>query len=181
MKCHIFPIYIISLAGLFATYQKAPTNVNEPHITSTDTAAIASRLLTLTDAKKIMGEPARLTDNSFTKKGDTLEYKCEYTALAQDAVTSKTGQLYFMYEKYKGIAAAANAYKAIYQGNSRHKGVEIVSGLGSEAYYHTDQTGFYFFLVRKNEKMFRMKLNKVTSHSSQTEFKAAARRIVDKL
>lgn len=181
MKYHIFPIYIISLAGLFATYHEGPTRVNEPDITTTDTSAIASKLLTLTDAKKIMGEPAKLTGNAYKKKGDTLEYTCEYTALAQDAITSKTGKLYFMYEKYKGVAAAANAYKAIYQANSRHQGVEIVSGLGNEAYYHTDLTGFYFFLVRKNEKMFRMKLNKITSHSSETEFKAVAKRIVDKL
>lgn len=181
MKCHFFPVYIISLAGLFATYDKAPTNVNEPCITQTDTLPIASKLLTLTDAKKIMGEPAKLTGNTFIKKGDTLEYTCDYTAIAQDAITSKTGKLYFMYEKYKGAAAAANAYSAIYQGNRGHKGVEVVSGLGNEAYYHSDQTGFYFFLVRKNEKMIRLKLNKVTSHSSVTEFKAAAKRIVDKL
>jgi hypothetical protein len=181
MKYHFFPVYIISLAGFFATYQKAPTNVNEPYITQTDTSAIASKLLTLADAKKIMGEPVQLTGNTFTKKGDTLEYRCDYTAIAQDAITSKTGKLYFMYEKFKGVAAAANAYNAIYQANRRHKGVEVVSGLGSEAYYHSDQTGFYFFLVRKNEKMFGLKLNKITSHSSEKEFKAAARRIVDKL
>jgi hypothetical protein len=53
--------------------------------------------------------------------------------------------------------------------------------LGSEAYYHTDGTAFYFFLVRKEEKMFRMKLNKVTSHSSETEFKGVAKKIADSM
>jgi hypothetical protein len=181
MKCKFLPVYILSLIGLFATCQKAPTNVNEPCIIQTDTVAIASKLLTLMDAQKIMGEPANLTCNTFIKKGDTLEYKCDYTALSQDARTSKMGKLYFMYEIYGGVAAAANAYAAIYQANSRHEGVEVVSDLGNEAYYHSDQTGFYFFLVRKNEKMFRLKLNKVTSHSSVMEFKEATRRIVDKL
>ena len=86
-----------------------------------------------------------------------------------------------MYEVYGGVAAAANAYAAIYQANSRHEGVEVVSGLGNEAYYHSDQTGFYFFLVRKNKKMIRLKLNKVTSHSSVIEFKNVTKGIVDKL
>jgi hypothetical protein len=181
MKCKFLSFYILSLIGLFATCQKAPTNVNELCIIQTDTVAIASKLLTLTDAEKIMGEPAKLTCNTFIKKGDTLEYKCDYTALSQDAINSKMGKLYFMYEIYGGVAAAANAYAAIYQANSRHQGVEVVSGLGNEAYYHSDQTGFYFFLVRKNEKMFRLKLNKVTSRSSVVEFKEATRRIVDKL
>src|SRR5829696_181715 len=180
MKCKFLPIYILSLIGLFATCQKTPTNVNEPCIIQTDTVAIASKLLTLTDAEKIMGEPAKLTCNTFMKKGDTMEYKCDYTALSQDAITGKTGKLYFMYEIYGRVAAAANAYAAIYQANSRHQGVEVVSGLGNEAYYHSDQTGFYFFLVRKNEKMVRLKLNKVTSNSSVVEFKEVTRRIVDK-
>jgi len=181
MKCKFLTVYFLSLIGLFAACQKAPTNVDEPCMIQADTVAIASKLFTLTDAEKIMGEPAKLTCNAFIKKGDTLEYKCDYTALSQDVITGKTGKLYFMYEIYGGVAAAANAYAAIYQANSRHEGVEVVSGLGNEAYYHSDQTGFYFFLVRKNEKMFRLKLNKVTSHSSVVEFKEATRRIVDKL
>ena len=181
MKCKIFTLYILSLISSFAVCQKAPTNVNEPCIIQADTVAIASKLLTLTDAEKIMGEQAKLTCNTFIKKGDTMEYKCDYTALLQDATTGKTGKLYFMYEIYGGVAAAANAYAAIYQANSRHEGVEVVSGLGDEAYYHTDRTGFYFFLVRKKEKMIRLKLNKVTSHSSVKEFKEATRHIVDSL
>lgn len=181
MKYEFLSIYIIALTGLFATYQKTPTNANEPGIARTDTFAIAAQLLTLTDAEKIMGEKARLTSNTFLKKGDTLEYKCEYTALSKDSITKKTGTLYFMHEIYQSAAAAANAYAGIYKGNSQHEGVEVVKGLGDEAYYHTDQTGFYFFLVRKNEKMFRLKLNKVTSHSSAIEFKMTARRIVGKL
>jgi len=181
MKFKFFPVYILSLIGLFTTGEQRRANVNDQSLIQIDTVGIASKLLTLADAEKIMGEPAKLTGNTFMKKGDTLEYKCDYTALSQDPVTSKTGRLYFVYEIYGRVAAAANAYAAIYQSNSGHQGVEIVPSLGDDAYYHSDQTGFYFFLVRKNEKMFRLKLNKITSHSSAMEFKEAARRIVDKL
>lgn len=174
-------VVAITLFGLFASCQTAPKVVNEPCIIPPDSIAIAPTLLTLTDAEKIMGEQAELTCNTYIKKGDTLEYKCDYTALSQDAVTGKRGKLYFMYEIYGGVTAAANAYAAIYQANSGHEGVEVARDLGDEAYYHSDQTGFYFFLVRKNEKMFRLKLNKVTSHSSVTEFREATKRIVDKL
>jgi hypothetical protein len=175
----ILPLLITSL--LLAACRKAPEDVNEQCVIQPDSVAISPKLLTPEDAEKIMGEPAMLTCNTFIKKGDTLEYKCDYTALSQDPITGKTGKLYFMYEIYGGVAAAANAYAAIYQANRTHEGVEVVSGVGSEAYYHSDQTGFYFFLVRKNEKMFRLKLNKVTSHSSVAEFKEVTRRIVDKI
>jgi len=86
-----------------------------------------------------------------------------------------------MYEVYASVTAAENAYTSIYQANSGHEGVEIVPGLGDEAYYHSDGTNFYFSLVRKNEKMLRLKLNKVTSHSSGAEFKDVTRLLVDKI
>jgi hypothetical protein len=177
----IFPFHIFALIGLIASCKKAPANIDEPCVIQPDSVAIAPTLLTVADAEKIMGEPAMLTCNTFMKRGDTLEYKCDYTALSQDPITGKTGKLYFMYEIYGDVSAAANAYAAIFQANSRHEGVEVVSGLGSEAYYHSDGTGFYFFLVRKNEKMFRLKLNKVTSHSSVAGFKEVTKAIVDKI
>jgi hypothetical protein len=183
MKTQIFHGYVFAAVALmFACKQTStPADANEPCVIQTDSIAIASKLLTLSDAESIMGEPAELSCNIFTEKTDTLEYRCDYTALSQDAVTGKTGKLYFMYEVYASVAAAENAYSFIYESNRTHEGVEIVTGVGDEAYYHTDGSNFYFFLVRKSEKMFRMKLNKVTSHSSEMNFKEVARHTVDKI
>ncbi|MES1215696.1 MAG: hypothetical protein ABUT20_09270 [Bacteroidota bacterium] len=181
MKHKLFSLYVFAIFGLAASCQKAPGNLNNSCATEPENIAIAARLLTLPDAEKIMGEPAKLSCNTFIKKGDTLEYKCDYTALQRDAKTGKTGKLYFMYEIYNGTSSAASSYKAIYEANRIHEGVEVVKDLGSEAYYHTDGTGFYFYLVRKNEKMFRLKLNKITSHSSALQFKTVTKQIADKL
>ena len=180
MKLEIFAAYIVAMISLFSSCNKTSgtNDDNEPCAVQTDSAAIASKLLTLSFAEQIMGEPANLTCNTFIKRGDTLEYKCDYTA---DEITVKTRKLYFMYEVYASVTVAENAYNSIYQANSGHEGVEIVPGLGDEAYYHSDGTNFYFFLVRKGEKMLRLKLNKVTSHSSEAEFKEVTGLIVDKL
>ncbi len=180
MKIQFFRAYIIAIISLMLTCKETSAPL-VPCIIQTDSAAIAPRLLTLPYAEKIMGEPAELTCNTFIKKGDTLEYKCDYTAISQDEITGKTGKLYFIYEVYASVTAAENAYTSIYQANSGHEGIEIVTGLGDEAYYHSDGTAFYFFLVRKNEKMFRLKLNKVTSHSSEANFKEVAKLIADEL
>lgn len=51
------------------------------------------------DAKKILGEKAFLSDNSSTIKKDTLECKSAYTAYSKDQKTGKTGVIYFMIEK----------------------------------------------------------------------------------
>ena len=183
MKIEILAAYIVAMIGIFPACNKTygPIDDTQPCAIQSDSTAIASKLITLPSAEKIMGEPAKLTCNTFIKKNDTLEYKCDYTAILQDEVTSKTGKLYFMYEVYASVAAAENAYTFFYEANSGHEGIEIVPGLGDEAYYHSDGKNFYFFLVRKKEKMLRLKVNKVTSHSSEAEFKSVTRLIVDKI
>ena len=181
MKYNIILFCIVAAAALSANRQCLPAMAGEAGVAIHDTAAKASELLTLADATKIMGEPCSLTTNTVFKKGDTMEYKCGYSARLQDDATGKTGNLYFMYEVYKDIAAAANAYATIYSANAGHQGVKKVDGLGTEAYYHTDHTGFYFFLVRKNAKMFRLKLNKITSHASEAAFKTVVRNIMGRL
>ena len=72
-----------------------------------------------------MGEPAKLTCNIFIKKGDTLEYKCDYTALSQDEVT---GKLYFMYEVYTNAAAAENAYTFFIRPIAGMKALKLYGG-----------------------------------------------------
>ena len=184
MRLEIFPVYILVVAGLLSNSNCAKSSASNEDTACTiqaDSIAIASKQLILSDAEKIMGESAVLTCNTFVQRDVTLEYKCDYTALSQDDRTGKTGKLYFMSEVYATEDAAKTAYTEIYEANRRHDGVEIVPGLGDEAYYHSDGTNFYFFLVRKDKKMFRLKLNKITSHSSVTDFKEVARLITDRM
>ena len=183
MVLNIFSLYLFTVISLSYSCEKSPVSAQseETCVVQTEDVAIGSKLLTLPDAEKIMGEPASLTCNMFTKKGDTLEYKCDYTARSKDPVTGKTGKLYFMDEVYTSAAAAHDAYVVFYKSNSTHAGFEPVKGLGDEAYYHSDGKNFYFYLVRKSNRMFRMKLNKVTSHSSEEEFKKVGRLITDRM
>lgn len=183
MALNIFSLYLFAVISLSSNCGKSPVSAksDEACVVQTEDVAIGSKLLTLPDAEKIMGEPASLTCNMFTKKGDTLEYKCEYTSRVKDPATDKTGKLYFMDEVYKNAAAAHDAYMVFYKLNSTHAGFEPVKGLGDEAYYHTDGKNFYFYLVRKDNRMFRMKLNKVTSHSSEEEFKKVGRLVTERM
>jgi hypothetical protein len=143
----------------------------------TDPAA----LFTLPDAEKILGEQGRLTDSSTKLKADTFEFKNTYTANAKDPKTGKTGVIYFMFEKYSTVAATQNAYSNIKTGNEKHEGFKVLHDMGDEAYFHSDGENFYFILVRKAEKMFRMKVNKTTSTTSLNEFNLVAKNITDAL
>lgn len=134
-------------------------------------------LFTKSDAEKILGEQALLTDSSTTAKRDTLEYKCAYTANAKDQKTGKTGVVYFLFEHYTYDSSAKKTYSSIKTANENHEGVKILHDMGDEAYFHSDGKNFYFILVRKGKKMFRIKVNKTTSTTSLDGFNLIAKNI----
>ena len=133
------------------------------------------------DAEKILGEKAFLSDSSSTMKKDTLECKSAYTAYSKDKKKDKTVTIYFMIEHYSQELSAKNAYNSIKTANENHEGVKIVHDMGDEAYYHSDGQNFYFILVRKGKIMFRIKVNKITSHTSLSEFNLVSKKISDGL
>jgi hypothetical protein len=138
-------------------------------------------LFTIEDAAKILGEPAQLTESSSSLKKNVATYSCAFFAKSPDEKKGKTGAVYFMFEKYDDTASAAKEYASIKKSNENHDGVKTLQHLGDEAYFHSDGQNFYFILVRKAEKMFRMKVNKITSKISVDSFNKVAKKIADAL
>ena len=138
-------------------------------------------LLTLKDAEKIFGEQGKQVENITESRDNVKVFKTAYRANEKDAKSGREINLYFMYEEYKFDSSAMRVYSEIKTSNQTHEGFQIWNGIGDEAYYHTDGANFYFVLARKGSKMIRMKLNRVTSKSSEAEFKKISERIVEKL
>jgi hypothetical protein len=133
------------------------------------------------DAEKILGEKAFLSDNSTNTNKDTLEWKCAYTAQSKDHTQGRPGVVYFMLEQYSKELSAKNAYNGIKVANQNHEGVKTLQKVGDEAYFHSDNENFYFILVRKGKLMFRIKVNKITSKTSLDKFHQVSKRIADSL
>lgn len=136
-------------------------------------------LLILADAEMILGEPAHLSDSSTSASGEALFYHCAYTANSKDGKSGKTGVVYFLFEIYNDVAPAQKKYTTIMKANEDH-GISVME-LGDESYFHTDSVNFYFIMVRKNNKVFNMKVNKITSFTSIQQFKLVAKKITDAL
>ncbi len=133
------------------------------------------------DAELILGEKAHLSDSSSAINKDTLEIKRAYTENSEDSKTGKTGVIYFMIEEYSKESSAKEAYQFFKTANEKHEGVRTVDNMGDEAYFHSDGTNFYFILVRKGKIMFRMKVNKITSHTSLSGFNLVSKKMADAL
>ncbi len=146
----------------------------------TSHAGTRDTLLTLADAKKIMGEPGHMTETKTTNEANSIMYRSVYMADTKDAPTGKLGNLYYIIEWYKDDSACHNEYMHIKNMNEKN-GISTLKSIGDEAYFHTDKENFYFILARKGKKMFRMKVNKITSHTSQEAFMEVSRAIASKL
>jgi hypothetical protein len=128
-------------------------------------------ILTLTDAERILGEAGHLDEAVSYLDGGTKVYISQYSANKTDEISGKTGVLYFMIEEYQSVDSARNSYESIRAANEKAAGVEPLSGVGSEAYFHSDGENFLFVLTRSEKFMIRMKVNKTTSHTDQAAFR----------
>jgi hypothetical protein len=132
-------------------------------------------LFSLSEAEKIFGESAHLKDSSTKTNNKGLIYQCEYKSNTKDTANRS---IYFMFENYKEVSAAKQAYSFIRSANENHEGIKVLKNVGDEAYFHSDYEGFYFILARKGTKMMRMKVNKITRNTSQQEFHRVTKNIV---
>lgn len=139
-----------------------------------------NNLFTLSDAEKILGEPAHLTDSSSSMKGEVSRYTCAYFANTKDLKSKKTGAIYFLIEKFAVLSSAKEKYSFTKSANEDH-GIKVLHDIGDEAYFHSDQQNFYFIMVRKGSSVFNMKVNKLTSNTSLDEFNRIAKKITDAL
>ncbi|MEW6469779.1 MAG: hypothetical protein AB1458_12685, partial [Bacteroidota bacterium] len=134
-----------------------------------------SRVFTLNDAEKTLGQPCQLSDSSTQRTATALLYKCSYKA--DTTVKGKTGNIYLMIERYDKQADAQQKYSSIKKSNADHQGVKTLSGLGDEAYFHSDEENFCFIMARKGNYVLTMKVNKLTALTSVSEFNSIAKRI----
>ena len=153
-----------------------------------------SNLFTLSDAEKILGEPAHITDSTSKIKGEDVKYidsmsiikkdasifSCSYMSNSKDIKTEKTGTVYFLCEQYPQVSLAQKVY-SFYKTANENNGIEILHNIGDEAYFHSDKQNFYFIMVRKDKIVFNMKVNKITSKTSLEEFNLLAKKITDAL
>ena len=138
-------------------------------------------LLSQAEADQVLGEASHVSDSLTSNEQGIATYRSTHTANATEPGTGELGNLYFMIEQYPDAEKASTNYNSIKQGNQGHEGFEVLTGLGDEAYFHTDYINFYFILVRKGDVMFRMKVNKVTGSSSVEKFKEVAVGMAEKV
>ena len=134
------------------------------------------------EASRILGQSAeRMESTVAEREGGVERFTCTFTATTEDPKTHKKGNLYYMLEVYADSAAAHKTYADIVASNTHMPGQHKLANLGREAWEHTDRENFYLVLVRERNMLLRIKINKLTSMTSQKDLQDIVREIARRM
>jgi hypothetical protein len=182
-------------------YQASPRSEGHKVEQSTSTATKARAdnlpittdprdLFTLSDAEKILGEPAHLVDSGSKAAGAAREnspkdsvlpikrtassWGSAYEANAEDKKTGRTGKLFFKIEQYPDISSAMTVYSYYKRSNETHPGFKEFNDIADEGWTGNSPVSVY---MRKGNKISGIKVNKPTSKTSIDGFNEVVKRI----
>jgi hypothetical protein len=154
MKKFTFILIVPMLFGFRLPTVESEKNTGTPHC------------LSQVEAEEILGQPATQTEAFTEKKDGAVKHRCTYTAKASDMKTNATGHVFYILEAYESVTSAQKIFTGMMEGNQSAPGFKHIKDLGDEAFFHTDQINFHLMIVRKGDKILRLKVNKVTSLTS---------------
>lgn len=167
MKCIIF----ITLYAILC--------VNNPQ--KMPDSLVGRHQLTLEEAERILGETAVLKERKSDNQIDYYVSKTTFSAKEIDAQTQKQANLYYMVERFKDEEAATKTIQSFIKGNQALQGFELLAGYGDEAFFHTNKDNFCLLVIRKSNKMIRIKVNKLTSKTSFEELRKIGKDLVERV
>ena len=151
-------------------------------------------LFTLSDAEKILGEPAHLVDSGATAAGAGREdspkdsvlaikktassWGCAYEAKTQDKKTGRTGKLYFAIDEYPNVSSAMAVYSYYKRSNETHPGFREFHDIADEGWTGNSPL---FVYMRKGNKIAGIKVNKMTGLTSTDGFNEVVKKIAKTL
>jgi len=167
----LLPLLIISAFALSLNCQTGATDEKTP----------PCKYISFADAEKILGSRVELVANSWTFTKDVSRFDCHYRVIAKDTASEQAINLFFILEESSTENFAEQIYADIWQSNKNRSGIETLSGIGDEAYAHSDKPNFHFVLARKGKFTVRLKVNKAVEMTSLEELKAFLKKIVEEI
>jgi hypothetical protein len=162
-------ILILSTSALFVNCQTV-TNAEKPK---------PCKYLSFEEAEKILGAKVELVTNSWEFTKDITRFRCHYRAV--EPGSGQEINLFFMLEEDSTETAARSSYAEIWNSNKSSRGIEVLNGVGDEAYTHTDPPNFQFATARKGKFTVRVKINKAPEIVSFESLKAFLKRTVEQI
>ncbi|CAN5456182.1 hypothetical protein BH20ACI1_BH20ACI1_14310 [soil metagenome] len=139
------------------------------------------KFLSFADAEKILGQTVELVTNSWNFADDKSKFGCTYRSIEKDEASGREINLFFTLEESSTEEQGEKIYEDIWNSNKNRAGIEVLSGIGDEAYSHSDKPNFHFIMARKGKFTIRLKINKAVETTSLKELKAFAKKVAEQV
>jgi hypothetical protein len=155
-----------------ASHIISQTTKEQANLAEVVDSSFTKQLFQLKDAEKILGEKAVMTESKVKDSNNVFTYNNGFLASMKDDKTGKTGAIYFMFEEHSTVESAKKVFLSLWTDNKKDGGAKQVQGLGDEALLINPTGGKISCteIFRKGKRIIRLKVNKITSHTSLKQF-----------
>jgi len=137
------------------------------------------QLLTKADAERMLGQPARLTQETSELKGDVRQCLCAYAGLS-DATAGQNSVLFFSLEQKEATPTAEQARQVLVstkEANEHDTEILDLKGIGDEAILFSNDSSSHFIMARRGGIVMRLQIKRAAGTKSLEETKAFAERV----
>jgi hypothetical protein len=138
-------------------------------------------VLDVGEAVRILGNESRLEKFTAYLDGETRAYQSSFRDDRPDPATGKTGILGYMYEEYQSAEAARSFLDSTLKANRLSPEHAIRMQGGAELHYFTGGDVIRMVMIRKENRLIRLKVNPVTSRYNLVGFRMVATELAMKL
>lgn len=182
MKTILYFWFALSVSLFICNQSDNKANAQNHYLGNPEKGIVQSNTcLSLIDAEKILGQSAKQKESTTENKNGITKFRCTFTANSADPKTNKTANLYYLLEEYPNEISSIKAYSDILEQNKNLPGLKKINEISDQAFLHTDGENFVIIISRKNNKILRLKVNKLTSMTSIDELQNISKKITETL
>ena len=140
-----------------------------------------SNFISVADAEKILKQPVYVKDSLWKYSNynySYLRYKFTYNTNAIDSVKKTRGSLFFSLEEFQQLHLTKKTFADIKALNEKSSKYSILNDLGDESFLARDELNHPFIVVRKGNRIYKLRMLYATGQDSEDEFMLLAKKIV---
>lgn len=175
-----FTLLVTFLAVFSFAQSNSASRTNEQALKSSlDTSLMYPfKFISHSEAEKIVGQPVYLKDSLRKITDGYTRFQFTYRAKLKDSISGKTSSLFFGFEQFVQAAEAKRSYDLIKAQNTKTSTVKDMNDTDREGFLAKDILNDPFIMIRKDRKIYKLRLVSVPGANSSDELQRLAKKIV---
>ena len=142
------------------------------------------RMLTQSEAERIIGQPARLIKDGSEIKDGRRQCLCAYTGVSKDKASGQVSYLFFSVEQNEvnpSVEQSRQMIETTKEDNAHDASILDLTGTGDEAFLLSSGPDNYFIMARKGSVIMRLQVKNAVGSKTSEELKAFAEKVSKQL